>query len=148
MLSPADMHRLAELSARLDNLTDAEAVEWHQLNLATIPKAIEPYYSLVSTLAIPLYAGSLIVPSRVGDTPEHVDGTVSLQLMPQPHVLMSATVPRPLIVQHLLDGTPDPQLPRPSGCRIHPARHPTRATRRGLYRCEAVSWGNRQPRQR
>ena len=111
MLSPEDMHRLAKLSARLNDLTEAEAIEWHQLHLATIPRAIEPYYSLTTPSAVPLYAGSLLPSSRAGGTSEHVDGTVSFQLAPQPHVLISAAVPRVLILQDFLDGTPAPQLP-------------------------------------
>jgi hypothetical protein len=111
VLSPEAMHRLAELSARLADLTEAEAVEWHQLHLATIPKAIEPYYSLATPSAVPLYAGLLLLPSRAGGTAEHVDGTVSLQLTPHLHVLIRAAIPRVLVIQDLLDWTPAPELP-------------------------------------
>jgi hypothetical protein len=114
MLSPEDMRRLAELDGRLNHLNAAEAEEWHRLRVAAIPRAVEPYYSLASPLAVPLYAGPLVLPTHDGGTPEQMDGAASFELAPRPRILVSGSVPRLLQIQSMLDGMPTPRLPTSS----------------------------------
>jgi hypothetical protein len=110
-LRPEEAQRLSELTTRLGNLTPAETDEWQRLQVAAIPAAIEPFYSLAAPSTVPLYAGPLIIPAPDSDVSEEVSGTVILELAPQPRVITRASLSRPLSVQHLLEGMPVPQLP-------------------------------------
>jgi hypothetical protein len=114
-LTPDEQKRLAELNQRLNRLTADEADEWHRLRMAAIPRAIEPYYSLADPTAIPLYAGPLLYPSQQGEEAEQVDGTVSLELAPTPHILMRGAVSRQFQLRDLFEGARTPQLPPMAG---------------------------------
>jgi hypothetical protein len=54
--------------------------------MASIPQAIESYYSLTTPSVIPLYAGPLLFRSRRSETPNQADCTVSLRFMPRPRL--------------------------------------------------------------
>src|ERR1039457_385116 len=94
VLTPDHMKRLAELNGRLKYLSAVELAEWDQLRMVAIPKAVEPYYSIASSSAVPLYAGPLLIPSHDSRASEHVHGTVSLELAPRPQILVRGAVPR------------------------------------------------------
>jgi hypothetical protein len=80
--------------------------------VAAIQEAIEPYYSLANPATIPLYAGQLRYPPRQGKPPEQADGTVSLRLLPAPHLLVRGTDNRQLDLNDRLQGMMRPlQLP-------------------------------------
>lgn len=112
MLSPEDIDRLrVEFDTQLRD-SGAAASEGHRCGTAAVSRAIEPYYSLTSASSVPLYAGPLLFPSGDGETGElHVNGTASLELMPQPQILLRATARRLLRLGELLDGQSGPQLP-------------------------------------
>lgn len=79
--------------------------------MSAIPKAIEPYYSLADPTAIPLYSGPLLYPPRGGKAAEQVDGTVSLQLAPEPRIIMRGAVSGQFELHDLLEAGHSPQLP-------------------------------------
>ena len=111
VLSPQEAQRLAELAARFDQLNEIERSEWYQLWVATVPRAIDSYYSLATPSAVPLYAGPLLFPAPDDGTSEQADGTVSLELAPRPRVLMRGPAPSLIDFQNLLDGARNPRLP-------------------------------------
>lgn len=85
--------------------------ERRRLQMAAIPKAIAPYYSLAEQVAVPLYAGPLLYPARQGEPAEQVGGTVSLRLTPAPKILMRVTDDRQLDLNDVAGGMRPPHLP-------------------------------------
>lgn len=144
VLSPQEAQRLAELAARFDQLNEIERSEWYQLWVATVPRAIDSYYSLATPSAVPLYAGPLLFPAPDDGTSEQADGTVSLELAPRPRVLMRGPAPSLIDFQNLLDGARNPRLPPCPRCRLHLPLRPRRITHRGLGPSGVTSSASRQ----
>jgi len=72
--------------------------------------ATQPYYSLATPSAVPLYEGQLFVPAPDGVPPEPLDGTAAFELTPRPHILFRGSVSL-RILQELVAGSAAPRLP-------------------------------------